>query len=108
MPQVLSFLDATSNSLLKLMRGLVTLKPASKGKQKEKVQSEDIDTDDEEPNNSSAAPNHTTTTIECGTIVNNLADLFQHYGLRDQPDIVAASIETIAHVTRHCTAGEAS
>lgn len=42
---------------------------------------------------------------ECATVINNLADLFQQFGTRDQPDIARSTIETLAQVTRLCTAG---
>ncbi len=104
--QVLSFLDVvTSSSLLKLVRGLLTPKAAPKGKKKENTEAEDMDIDEDEPVESNAAPSSKSLSTECSNIINNLADLFQHFGLRDQPDIVRAMIETLAHVTRNCTAG---
>ena len=42
---------------------------------------------------------------ECAVIISNLADLLQHFGIRDQPDIVRTTIETLAKIARLCTAG---
>jgi len=103
---VLSFLDVvTSSSLLKLVRGLTASSAAPKGKKKQKAEAEDMNIDDNDTAERSAPPAGSMTTQECCIVINNLADLLQHFGIRDQPDIVRAVIETLAHVTRHCSAG---
>jgi len=103
---VLSFLDVvTSSSLLKLVRGLAAPSAAPKGKKKQKAEAEDMDIDDNDTADRSAPPASSMTTQECCIVINNLADLLQHFGIRDQPDIVRAIIETLAHVARHCSAG---
>lgn len=103
---MLSFLDVvTSSSLLKLVRGLAAPSAAPKGKKKQKAEAEDMDIDDNDAAERSTPPASSMTTQECCIVINNLADLLQHFGIRDQPDIVRAVIETLAHVTRHCPAG---
>ena len=103
---MLSFLDVvTSSSLLKLVRGFTAPLAAPKGKKKQKAEAEDMDIDDNDTADRSAPPASSMTTQECCIVINNLADLLQHFGIRDQPDIVHAVIETLAHVTRHCSAG---
>ena len=103
---MLSFLDVvTSSSLLKLVRGFTAPLAAPKGKKKQKAEAEDMDIDDNDAAERSAPPASSMTTTECCIVINNLADLLQHFGIRDQPDIVRAVIETLAHVTRHCSAG---
>ncbi len=103
---MLSFLDVvTSSSLLKLVRGFTAPLAAPKGKKKQKAEAEDMDIDDNDAAERSAPPASSMTTQECCIVINNLADLLQHFGIRDQPDIVRAVIETLVHVTRHCSAG---
>lgn len=101
---MLSFLDTvTASSLLKLVRAQTTTQAPVKGKKKENPKADDMEMDgddDTAPSTSSAAA-----TSECATIISNLADLFQHHGIRDQPDIARITIETLAQVTRLCTAG---
>ncbi len=103
---MLSFLDVvTSSSLLKLVRGLTAPSAVPNEKKKQKAEAEDMDVDDSDAAERSAPLAISMTTQECCIVINNLADLLQHFGIRDQPDIVRAIIETLAHVTRHCPAG---
>ena len=104
--QVLSFLDlVTASSLMKLIKGVITPKTAPKGKKKESTQAEDMEVDDDEPGETSVALCSKVTTAECAIMITNLADLFQHFGIRDQPDILRTVIETLAYITKHCTTG---
>ena len=106
---MLSFLDTvTASSLLKLVQAQTTTQAPVKGKKKENTKADDMEVDgddDTAPSTSSAASIANSATSECATIINNLADLFQHHGIRDQPDTVRTTIETLAQVTRLCTAG---
>ena len=106
--QVLSFLDAvTSSSLLKLVRGMVapTAAPKAQKKKQQDTKAEYMDDDGEDPAETSAAATGSMNTNECCIVIKNLAELFQHFGIRDQPDTVRAVIETLAAVTRQCSAG---
>lgn len=71
----------------------------------QKAEAEDMDIDDNDAAKCSAPPASSMTPRECCIVINNLADLLQHFGIRDQPDVVRAVVETLAHVTRHCSAG---
>ena len=106
--QVLSLLDnVTASSLLKLVQAQATPKAPVKRK-KETAEPEDMEVDaDDNIAQSTGSTRHTGSTVlrDCATIISNLADLFQHFGIRDQPDIVRSTIETLAQVTRLCSAG---
>ena len=106
---MLSFLDTvTASSLLKLVRSRTTFQAPLRGKKEENTRADDMEVDDIDDNaqsTSTVAPSATLATQECATVINNLADLFQQFGTRDQPDIARTTIETLAHVTRLCTAG---
>lgn len=98
----------TASSLLKLVRAQTTLQAPVKGKKKENLKADDMEVDGDDntaPSTGSAATTANLAISKCATIVSNLADLFQHHGLRDQPDIVRTTIETLALVTRLCMAG---
>ena len=106
---MLSFLDTvTASSLLKLVRARTTVQAPLKGKAKENTRADDMEVDEIDDNaqsTSAAATSATLATQECATVINNLADLFQQFGTRDQPDIARTTIETLAQVTRLCPAG---
>ena len=95
----------TASSLLKLVRGLVAPVSVAKASKKQADDAEDMDVDDTEPAGGQAAPTSSAASAECAIIINNLADLFQHFGFRDQPDIVRSVVETLPQVTRQCTTG---
>ena len=104
--QVLSLLDVvTAGSLLKLVRALIAPVSAAKSSKRQADDAEDMDVDGSEPAGSQAAPTSSAASAECAVVINNLADLFQHFGYRDQPDIVRSVIETLPQITRQCTAG---
>lgn len=98
----------TASSLLRLVRAHTTPQAPVKGKKQENTRADDMEVDDGDstaPNTSSAATDTNLHNQECATIISNLADLFQQFGIRDQPDIVRTTIETLAQVTRLCPAG---
>lgn len=107
MRQVLSFLDiVTASSLLRLVRAHTTTQAPVKGRKQENTGADDIEVDGDDhtaPSTSSAATIASLATQECAIIISNLADLFQQFGARDQPDIVRTTIETLTQVTRLCT-----
>ena len=74
-------------------------------KKQQHTEAEYMDEDDENSAETSAAATGSMNTNECCIVINNLADLFQHFGIRDQPDTVRAVIETLAAVTRQCSSG---
>ncbi|KAL3140652.1 hypothetical protein ABBQ32_005218 [Trebouxia sp. C0010 RCD-2024] len=99
---VLSFLDTvTASSLLKLVR--TTVQAPLKGK-KDDTRAEDMEVDDNAQSSGTVAKLTSLAQQECATVINNLADLFQQFGTRDQPDIARTTIDTLAQVTRLCTA----
>lgn len=105
--QVLSLLDnVTASSLLKLVQAQTAPKAPVKRK-KENAEPEDMEVDADNHVAPSKGPTHTGSMAlgDCATVISNLADLFQYFGIRDQPDIVRSTIETLAQVTRLCTAG---
>ena len=106
---MLSFLDTvTASSLLKLVRAQTTTQAPVKGKKKGITKADDMEVDgddDTAPSTSLAATCANLATQESTTVINNMADLFQHFGIRDQPDIVRTTIETRAQVTRLCASG---
>ena len=106
---MLSFLDTvTASSLLKLVQTQTATQAPVRGKKKENTTADDMEVDvddDTAPSTGSAAASASPPLSECAIVINNLADLFQHHGIRDQPDIVRTTIETLAQVTRLCTAG---
>lgn len=65
----------------------------------------EVDGDNDAAPSTSSATSANLHNQECATIISNLADLFQQFGIRDQPDIVRTTIETLAQVTRMCPAG---
>lgn len=107
---MLSFLDTvTASSLLKLVRAQTTTQAPVTGKKKENTKADkmEVDSDDKtHPSISLAATCANLTTEECAIVINNMAHLFQHFGIRDQPDIVRTAIETLSQVTRLCVSGK--
>lgn len=92
----------TASSLLKLVR--TTVQAPLKGK-KDDTRAEDMEVDDNAQSSGTVAKLTSLAQQECATVINNLADLFQQFGTRDQPDIARTTIDTLAQVTRLCTAG---
>lgn len=97
----------TANNLLKLLRAQTTFQAPLKGKKKENTRADDMEADDAEDiaQSTSSAATSAGLASQCATIINNLADLFQQFGTRDQPDIARTTIESLAQVTRLCMAG---
>ena len=102
--QVLSLLDVVSvSSILKLVKTLVAPRPVVKSNSKESVHVEDMDIDGNEEE--SVVTSSKSALSECTIIINNLADLFEYFGVRDQADIIRVVIETLTQITRECTGG---
>lgn len=98
----------TCSSLTKIIRGLGLPKPAGKKSAKQHAADdtvEDMDIDAGTEPASSHAGNAKQIWAQCTMIINNLAGLLLHFGMRDQPDLLRNIVDALVELTRQSMTG---